>query len=166
MHITCEASRAYRHTCAGTREQRSISTKFLTLEDMCQIKEMHARASVHAHACTNIHTHSHMHTHNTSTHALSYSTSCKHGRPRAPWSARQVWCRLRSAWLLSPCDRSSSRSSAPCTHPAEAAGSKTSIRRYTTSDRSTCVSGPRCRALRLQGTHIHAYTQTNASLPK
>ena len=48
----------------GTREQRSISTKFLTLEDMCQIKEMHARASVHAHACTNIHTHSHMHTQN------------------------------------------------------------------------------------------------------
>ena len=81
MHITCEASRAYRHTCAGTREQRSISTKFLTLEDMCQIKEMHARASVHAHACTNIHTHSHVHTHNTSTH--THRATARAARPAA-----------------------------------------------------------------------------------
>ena len=151
----------------GIREQHSISTQFLTLTRHVSDKE-NACTRKRTRACMHKHTHTHTHTctHNTSTHTSSYSTSCKPGRPRAPFPARQVWRRLRSAWLLSLCDHLGSRTSAPSTHPAEAAGSKTSITRYTTSDRNTCVSGPRCRALLLRGTHIHEYTQTNASLPK
>jgi len=129
-----------------------VSTRdtHISHSDMCQIiKNTYRRECIRTHVHTRTHTHTHAHTHKIRTHTSSYSTSRRPRRPCAPWSAGQVWRRLRSACLLSPRDRSGSLPSAPYPHPVEAADSKMSIRRYTTRGRSTCVPGSRCRALLL-----------------